>query len=197
VSQAASEFFSGQSTGSQSTKEFDRLFASGDYRAIASKQVQFAAAFATDNARQQKLRTALEKVQNAEAAAEKAKIYASNGDSAGAWEQIELATSDWADDLNLNKLRSDYSEKAAPFVSAVKAGEDAEASKDYGYSLSNFLYAQQLYPSSEIANAAIKRISGKILDALTPGQETHSPSPEDKKPSQLDGKSPDTAPRSS
>ncbi len=163
IKEAAAEFYAKQDSGNRSVEEFDRLFQRQDYRQIAEKQLSFAVATANDPARQERLKKALQTVQNGEAAIEKAKIYAANGDDFGAWEQIELASQDWPDDNALNRLRADYAKKVPEFVSTLDRAQEAESNKDFGYSLNCFLLAQQYYRNSQVANAAIKRLGEKIL----------------------------------
>jgi hypothetical protein len=102
-------------------------------------------------------------VQKAEEASEEANLKMMNGDMDGAWETIEMAVKDWPDDMKLNKLLADYSEKSADFVSAINKAREAEAKKELGYSLTWYVNAYSLYPASVIANDGITRISQQIL----------------------------------
>jgi len=81
----------------------------------------------------------------------------------GAWETIELATKDWPDDMQLNKLLADLTGRSADFVSAINKARDAEDKKEYGYSLTWYVNAQSTYPPSQIANEGIDRVSKLIL----------------------------------
>jgi tetratricopeptide (TPR) repeat protein len=160
---SATGFFNNEDVQNQSTTEFDRLVQEQNYRAIFDKQLAFAPAVKDDPARVQQLKDALEKVQKAEMASEKANLLVMNGDVDGAWETIEAATKDWPDDMKLNKLLADLSGRSADFVSAINKARDAESKKEMGYSLTWYVNAQNLYPASTIANAGIDRISKQIL----------------------------------
>lgn len=160
---SASGFFSTEDLQNQSTTEFDRLIQEQNYRAIFDKQLAFAPAIKGDPAREQKLKTALEKVAKAEMAEQKANLLVMNGDVDGAWETIELAAKDWPDDLELNKLLAGLSGRSADFVSALNKAQDAESKKELGYSLTWFVNAQGYYPASIIANEGIDRIKKQIL----------------------------------
>jgi len=116
-----------------------------------------------DATREQQLKDALTKVGKAKIAEEKANMLVMNGDVDGAWETIEQATKDWPDDVKLNKLLADLSERSADFVSALNKARDAEAKKEYGYSLTWYVAAQNSYPPSVIANDGIDRVSKEIL----------------------------------
>jgi hypothetical protein len=171
---SASTFFNTEDVQNESTTEFDRLVKEGNYREIFDKQLAFAPAIKGDATREQELKDALTKVQNAEMAAEKANMLVMNGDVDGAWETIELATKDWPDDTKLNKLLADLSERSADFVSALNKARDAEAKKELGYSLTWYVNAQNFYPASTLANEGIDRVSKQIL---SPGTATEDSSP--------------------
>lgn len=160
---SASGFFSTEDVQNESTAEFDRLVKDQNYRAIFDKQLAFAPALRDDTARQQQLKDALEKVKKAEMASEKANMQIMNGDVDGAWETVELATKDWPDDQKLNRLLADLSGRGADFVSAINKARDAETKKEYGYSLTWYVNAQNFYPASIIANDGIDRIRKQLL----------------------------------
>jgi hypothetical protein len=160
---SSNAFFKTNDVQNQSTSDFDRLVADQNWREIFAQQLQFAVAVKGDTVREQQLKDALTKVQKAEEASGKADLMMMNGDMDGAWETIELAVKDWPDDMKLNKLLADLSEKSADFVSAINKAREAEAKKEMGYSLTWYVNAQSLYPASVIANDGIMRISQQIL----------------------------------
>ena len=162
---SATGFFSSQDLKTQSVAEFDRLIQEQNYRAIYDKQLAFAPAVQGDAPREEQLKTALEKVQKAEMASEKANALILNGDVDGAWETVSQASKDWPDDNKLNKLLADLSGRATDFVTAINKARDAEAKKNIGYSLSWYLNAQHLYPPSLIANDGIDRLSKQLLSS--------------------------------
>lgn len=159
----AMTFFDTQDVKSQSLVDFDRMFAEGNFRGIFDKQLAFAPAMKDDTKRQEQLKTALEKVKNAEMASEKASAMMMGGDPYGAWETVELAAVDLPDDKKLNKLRADLSGRSAEFVSAVNKARDAEARSDFGFGLTWYVIAQRQYPASHIANEGIERLSKQVL----------------------------------
>jgi hypothetical protein len=156
-------FFKSEDTANQSTDDFDRLVKEQNARELFDRQLEFALAVKGDATREQQLKDALMKVQKAKIAEEKANMQMMNQDADGAWETIEQATKDWPDDMKLNKLLAEFSEHAADFVSALNKAQDAEAKKEYGYSLTWYVTAQNGYPPSVIANDGIDRVSKKIL----------------------------------
>lgn len=162
---SATGFFSSQDLKTQSVTEFDRLIQEQNYRAIFDKQLAFAPAIHGDAQREGQLKTALEKVQKAEMASEKANELILNGDVNGAWETITQASKEWPDDNKLNKLLADLSGRATDFVAAVNKARDAEAKKNVGYSLTWYLNAQHIYPPSMIANEGIDRLSKQLLSS--------------------------------
>jgi hypothetical protein len=160
---SAAGFFNTEDLQNQSTADFDRLVQEQNYRAIFDKQLAFAPAIRDDTARQQQFKDAMEKVRKAEMASEKANMLVMNGDVDGAWETIEKAAKDWPDDQKLNRLLADLSGRGADFVSAINKARDAESKKEFGYSLTWYVNAQNFYPASMIANEGIDRISKQIL----------------------------------
>jgi hypothetical protein len=156
-------FFKSEDNQNQSTGDFDRLVKDQDARQLFDRQLEFALAVKGDATREQQLKDALLKVQKAKVAEEKANMLVMNGDVDGAWETIELATKDWPDDMKLNKLLADLSGRSADFVSALNKARDAESKREYGYSLTWYVNAQNNYPPSTIANEGIDRVSKQIL----------------------------------
>jgi hypothetical protein len=147
----------------QGTAEFDRLVAEQNYRGIFEKQLPFLGAIKGDSKREDQLKTALEKVTESETAIEKASLLQKNGDDFGAWETLDLASKDWPEDSKLNRMLADLAMKSAEFVSALNKAQEAETRGQYGYSLNWYVNAQGFYPSSQIANDGIHRVSAIIL----------------------------------
>ena len=139
------------------------MIAEQNYRGIFDKQLPFLAAIKGDEKREDQLKKALEKVKESEVALEKANLLQKAGDAFGAWEALEIAAKDWPEDSKLNRMLADLAMKSAEFVSALNKAQEAETRKQYGYSLNWFVNAQKFYPSSQIANDGIHRVSAVIL----------------------------------
>jgi tetratricopeptide (TPR) repeat protein len=162
---SATGFFQSQDTKTQSLAEFDRLVEEQNDRAICEKQLVFAPAVQGDPAREDELKSALEKVQKAESASEKANALVLAGDVYGAWETLQQAVKDWPDDNDLNRQLTELTGRASDFVAAINRARDAEARRNFGYSLTWYLNAQHIYPPSAIANDGIQRLSNVLLAA--------------------------------
>ncbi len=160
---ASKTFFGTEDAVHQNTDDFDRDFNAGNFRDIASKAVQYGAAVAGDPARKQQLTDAITKVQKAEAAETEANMRVMNGDVDGAWETIETAVNAWPDDVKLNQMLASLSARCADFVSAINKARDAQAKKEYGYSLTWYVNALSDYPGSTIANGGVDDVSKLIL----------------------------------
>ncbi|MDR1190781.1 MAG: hypothetical protein LBK60_03830 [Verrucomicrobiales bacterium] len=160
----ALSFFDSQDLKTQALAELDRLVIEGNYRGLFERQLAFAPAIKDDQQRQDQLRTALEKVRDAEMAIEKANVMRARGDVYGAWETIELAVKNFPADVKLNTLRGELAGEAAEFVSAINKAKNASAREDWGYSLTWYAIAQRYYPASQVANDEIAKISKKILE---------------------------------
>jgi len=164
LNKSASEYFTAEDASTKSSTEFDREYAEKNYRAIADKQVQYLAFVQTDEGRKGQFKEALEKVRDAETALEKAKMLDNNGDSAGAWETIELAATAWPEDSKLNQARADYSSKAPEFVSAIRKAQSAEKGNRLGASMSLYALARKNYPASSLAKQGVDRTSQAYLN---------------------------------
>lgn len=157
-------FFSSQDLKTQMQVEFDRLISASNYRGIFEKQLQLATALVGDTNRLEQMKSALEKVKGAETAIEKANLFRRNNNMFAAWEALEAAAREWPDDSVVNKLRAELSGESAEFVQQIKKGEEAERNGQIGYSLACYLNAQRLYPSSDLARAAVDRLSARLLN---------------------------------
>ncbi len=153
----------------QSLEELDQLIERGDHRSILRQSAKFITATATDPARQQKLKAILEEMTAIEAALQRAREIQQRGDAAGAWESIELASTKYPQDTEINRLRADLaSGGAATFVQALNKGGDLEARGDYGAALAWFLDAYRQYPASRMAQERIDALAARILPASKP-----------------------------
>jgi len=169
---ASSEYFSVEDASAKNVADFDREFSGKNYRAIAEKQVQYLAFVQTDEGRKAQFRVALEKVRDAETALEKAKMLDSNGDSAGAWETVQIATLGWPEDSQLNQALGQYASRAPEFVSAINKAKTAETGGKLGASMSLFALAKNKYPASQLAGDGLKRVSKEVLEP--PKEESES-----------------------
>lgn len=163
LDKASTEYFSVEDVSAKNIVEFDREFAAGNHRSIAEKQLQYLSFVQSDEKRKAQFKESLEKVRDAETAIEKAKILDGNGDSAGAWETIEIAVTSWPEDPKLNQALSLYSSKAPEFVSAINKATSAEKAKKLGASMSLYALAKNRYPASQMATSGLKRVSDEVL----------------------------------
>jgi len=162
--EAASKlFFETQDVINKSTAEFDRAIRESNYRFVYERRLEFAPAIKDDEDRISQMKKALEKVKIAEVALEKAKLYQQNGDSFGAWETLELASKKWPEDGKMNRERADLSMHAATFVSQLSKAKQQELRGNRGVALGLYLNAREEYPSSRMANDAIKRLTNLLL----------------------------------
>jgi hypothetical protein len=147
----------------QAVSDFERLYAQKNYRQIFEDKVRFIAATALHPDKQEKLKQVLDQVQLAEAALLRASELAKRGDSAGAWESVERGFSNYPDDPKLNQARAEFTTQAAEFVRNIRTAQEMERKQQLGSSLAWYLRAQQDYPSSEIAEEGVARLTSQIL----------------------------------
>ena len=82
------------------------------------------------------------------------------------WENERLTV--WAGTQRPFGVRAELAADSAIFVAQLKKGEEAENAGDVGYGLACYLNAQRLYPASEIARAAVDRLSAQVLHKAVP-----------------------------
>lgn len=164
LDKASSEYFTASDSTTKGTSDFDREIKAGNFRGIAEKQVQYLAFLQSDELRKKQFEQALTRVRDAEAALEKARMLNANGDSAGAWETVQIATIAWPEDSKLNQALGSYASAAPEFVSAINKAQAAEKDKKLGASMSLFALAKGKYPGSQLAGDGLKRVSGTMLN---------------------------------
>jgi tetratricopeptide (TPR) repeat protein len=161
VSQAA---FKMSDTAHQSLLELDQLIAHKNFSRIGREAGRFlAAAQTTPPDRRARLLEVLDQVGLINTSIAKAQEYSRKGDYPGAWESLDKAAKLFPDELEINKLRGDLTTKAPAFVAAIENARINEESARLAVSLSWYLKAQSIYPSSEIAQEAQSRIATQLL----------------------------------
>ena len=89
------------------------------------------------------------------------------GNPAGAWESVDKVAAKFPEDLQLNQARALYTTKAADFVRTVQTAQDHERRTEKATSLAWFLKAQRLYPKSDLAEEAIKRLKTDLISEVS------------------------------
>lgn len=149
---------------STARSELDRLLSQKSYRLIAAQSVRFlAAAHGLPGDRPSEVRAAIDKVKGLESSLRIAEEMDSGGDSAGAWETVELLAQSFPEDPELNQARARYTPKAADFIRFIQEARNHEAIAQHATSLAWLLNAQRLYPRSAIAAESINRNLAKLF----------------------------------
>lgn len=155
----------------QSLQELDQLIERGDHRSILRNSAKFTAAAANDPLRQEKLKAILTQMTAIEASLQRAREFQRRGDAVGAWESIELASAQYPDDTEINRLRADLaSGGAATFVQSLNKASELEARREYGPALAWYLDAHRQYPPSKLAQDHIDALAKRILPTAEPEQ---------------------------
>ena len=147
--------------------ELDQLISHKNFSRIGREAGRFLAAAQTATPeRRANLLEILEQVKSIEASITRAQEFSKRGDYAGAWESLDQSAKLFPDEIEINRLRSEYAIKAPAFVGAIENGRKSEGRSQLAVSLSWYLKAQRLYPGSEIAQQAQARIAPKLLQEL-------------------------------
>jgi hypothetical protein len=147
----------------QAKLEFDRLLGTQSYRQIFTDRARFIAATVDDPDRQKALEQIVGNIQEIETVMKQADTLAKAGNTHAAWEIVERTFQRFPDDVALSAKRSDLATEVAPFVKALKSGENQEARKQFGSGLAWYLSARKIYPQSEYAEEGIRRLIDHIL----------------------------------
>lgn len=164
LSEVAGKAFAQGDQMAQALIELDQLIAQKNLRRIAEEAGRFLAA--TQNApaeKQAQLKQILTDFKAVEAALMAAQEMDRQGNPQGAWESVDKTASKFPDDLQLNQARALYTTKAADFVRSVQNAQDHEKRTELATSLAWFLKAQRLYPKSDLAEDAVRRLKVKLL----------------------------------
>ena len=154
-------------TAHQALAELDQLIAHKSFSRIGREAGRFLAAAQTATPeRRAKLLEILEQVKSIESRITRAQEYSKKGDYSGAWESLDQPARHFPDELEINRLRTEYAIKAPAFVGAIENGRKSEDRSQLAVSLSWYLKAQRLYPGSEIAQQAQARIAPLLLQGF-------------------------------
>lgn len=153
---------------SNSVKEFDRLIADGNYRAIVEepRKSKFIVVLGqlNDDDRLDKLKEIGQSISEIERALEKSKSLQQAGQPHAAWEAIYEAQIKYFDDAKIANEKAQLSGAVATFTNALETAkklETDELNPQSGSALSWYLMAREIYPQSRFAKEGIQRIIDK------------------------------------
>ncbi len=148
----------------QALIELDQLIAQKNLRRIAEEAGRFLAATQTAPPEKQAvLKKILGDFKSVEAALMAAQEMDRQGNPAGAWESVDRIAQKFPDDLQLSQARALYTTRAAEFVRTVQLAQEREKREELAPSLAWYLKAQRLYPKSDLAEEALKRLKSQLL----------------------------------
>jgi len=164
LAEIASKAFAQGDQMAQTLIELDQLIAQKNLRRIAEEAGRFLAATQTaPPEKQATLKKILEDFKSVEAALMAAQEMDRQGNPAGAWESVDRTAQKFPDDLQLNQARALYTTKAADFVRTVQTAQEREKRAELAPSLAWYLKAQRLYPKSDLAEDAVKRLKSQLV----------------------------------
>ena len=164
LQEVASKSFQIGDVQAQSLLELEQLFAQKNFRRIAEDAGRFLAA--TQNApaeKQAQLKAVLNDVKSLEAALMGAREMDRQGNPAGAWETVDTVAERFPDDLPAQQARALYTTKAADFVRTIRNAQDHEKRAQTATALAWYLKALKLYPKSERAEEAARRLQADLI----------------------------------
>ncbi|MEO1856363.1 MAG: hypothetical protein ABGY95_03225 [Rubritalea sp.] len=155
----------------QTVKEFDRLLADKNYRAIVEepRKSSFVVVFGqtNDEARLQQLTEIGDSITEIEKALGKSKSLVEAGQSYAAWEAIFETQNKYYDDPKIANAKAQLIGQVGNFTNALtkaKRLEEGGAAPQTGSALSWYLKARDIYPQSQFAKKGIQRIVNKQFE---------------------------------
>lgn len=146
----------------QAALDLDRLISQRNFRQIYNDQGRYLAAVMDDPQRQESLKKVLTDMGRVNFSIAAATNLAQSSNLAGAWETMEKTYTEFPDDPEVSRLRSDFSIKATEFVGALQKAKQHEDRRQTGSALAWYLKAKTQYPPSEFAREGINRQVGKL-----------------------------------
>jgi len=154
--------------GTQAALFFDDAFKRNDYRRIYEKRAELAVAFLSDQLRGPQLKGVIDRMARVEIyLAQEDELLAQNNAFA-AWESLVGAKAFAPDDVELNQRMAQLAPRVADFIGRLDQAVRYEDGKNYAASLTSYLSAQDLYPASQLARVGVGRVTGMIMDQLSP-----------------------------
>ncbi len=148
----------------QALLEMEQLLAQKNFRRIAEDAGRFLAAAQNAPAEKQaQLKEVLNEVKVLEGALMGAREMDRQGNPAGAWETVDQVAERFPDDLPAQQARALYTTKAAEFVRTIRNAQDHEKREQTATALAWYLKALKLYPKSERAEAATRRLQTELI----------------------------------
>jgi hypothetical protein len=164
LQEVASKAFQIGDAQAQALLELEQLLAQKNFRRITEEAGRFLAATQQAPAEKQaQLKTVLDDVKALEGALMAAREMDRQGNPAGAWETVDKAAERFPDDLPAQQARALYTTKAAEFVRTIQSAQDHEKRTQSATALAWYLKALKLYPKSERAEEAARRLQAELL----------------------------------
>jgi hypothetical protein len=169
LQEVASRSFQIGDAQAQALLEMDQLLAQKNLRRISEDAGRFLAAVQNASPEKQtQLKEVLDSVKMLEGALMGAREMDRQGNAAGAWETVDAATERFPDDLPAQQAKALYTTKAAEFVRTIQTAQDHEKREQYATALAWYLKALKIYPKSERAESAARRLQTELISGQTP-----------------------------
>ncbi|MFI3290438.1 MAG: hypothetical protein R3Y46_01010 [Opitutales bacterium] len=145
------------------TKNFERLLAEGNYRAIATDAVELAMVYRNDSATLDLIKDIVKKIGSIDMLIAQADEFQKQNNHYFAWELLENAMLIDKNDIVLARAVADLAPMVADYVRLMNTAKLAEKNKNYPEALINFLRAKEISPTSQVCRLAIERLSKLYL----------------------------------
>jgi hypothetical protein len=165
LQEVASKAFQVGDAQAQALLEMDQLLTQKNFRRIADDAGRFLAAVQNASVEKQtQLKRVLDDVKMLEGALMGAREMDRQGNPSGAWEAIDKVAEGFPDDLPVQQARALYTTRAAEFVRTIRSAEEHEKKGQAATALAWYLKALKLYPKSERAEEAVRRLQAGLVE---------------------------------
>ncbi|MEM7673454.1 MAG: hypothetical protein AAF212_08950, partial [Verrucomicrobiota bacterium] len=164
IEQFTLEMTSRVDTRNVATTEFDRMYETGNYRALYDDRARLGVALMTDSTRAEKLKSAIDRVARIDISLAQARELSAQENPYAAWELLSAATELDPKDVELNIAKSEIAPQAARFVGKLNTASKLEREGKWPISLALYLAAQDIYPASQTSREAIERLTSRIFE---------------------------------
>jgi tetratricopeptide (TPR) repeat protein len=154
--------------GSQGALAFDEAGKRQDFRSIYDRRAELSVALMSDTRRAPQLKDIIERMSRIEIYLTQARELLAQNNPFAAWEALQTATPLAPTDVILNQRKAELAPRVAEFAGRLDAARRHEEGGRYADALTQYLTAQDIYPASTIARLGVERVSGLLLENLSP-----------------------------
>lgn len=155
---------------SKYAKRFDELVEKSSFREIVGDAPEYAIALRESPEKQKQLKEIVLNISQIDFMIAQAKELHAQGNSYIAWEMLEKALIIDPADPVLARAMVNLAPNVADYSLVLRKAKEAEAEGKYSVALTNYLQAQDIFPTSQECRLGVERNGKKVLDSMPRGR---------------------------